>query len=373
MGKLDTNVKAALLTVAFAGGVIYVVTNAPQRVSAQGTAVSSQTPPAAAAADANGKATASAPKPQWLASAPGRVEPRDGEIRVVASVPGKITSVAVAVNDKVTAGDLLFTIEDEDHEARVAAAEAEVAVRTRERDQENVGKLAKDRRTAEDAVAKAEHALFAARLELDRTAAAARGKTTTTAALDKARDAVRSAVTALDKERATARRTANLKDMPLPTRLEAGLTVARSELLVAQSAFNRTRIRAPGNGSILAVNAKVGELAAPNVEIASIIVGDTSVMRVRAEFDERDIDKVKVGQLATVTTDGFPGRNFDARVTQVARSLGPPRVSAKGPRRPNDVDVLEVFVELDGQTPLLSGMRADVFLKPDQGSETKSN
>ena len=161
--------------------------------------------------------------------------------------------------------------------------------------------------------------------------------------------------------------------MPLPTRLEAGLSVARAELLIAEAAFNRTRVRAPADAVVLAVNAKVGEIAAPSSDLPMLIVGDTSRMRVRAEFDERDIDKVRVGQMAIVTTDGFPGRQFEGRVTQVAKSLGQPRVNAKGPRRPNDVDVLEVFVEIDGTTPLISGMRADVFLKPDQAAETKAN
>jgi hypothetical protein len=31
----------------------------------------------------------------------------------------------------------------------------------------------------------------------------------------------------------------------------------------------------------------------------------------------------------------------------------------------NDVDVLEVTIEVIGQTPLLPGMRVDTFFKPD--------
>ena len=368
MLKINTTTSSFLLAATIAGVVALVAADPLNRVSAQSAASA----PQAGAADATGK-MAAPPKPQWLASAPGRVEPRDGEIRIVSLIPGKIATVPVGVNDKVMAGDLLFALEDEDADARVHAAEAEVAVRTRERDNENVGKLAKDRRTAEDTVAKAERALFNARLELDRVVAQLRAATGIEAGVDKARAAVKTAQSNVDRDRAHARKVASNKDMPLPTRLEAGLSVARAELLIAEAAFNRTRVRAPADAVVLAVNAKVGEIAAPSSDLPMLIVGDTSRMRVRAEFDERDIDKVRVGQMAIVTTDGFPGRQFEGRVTQVAKSLGQPRVNAKGPRRPNDVDVLEVFVEIDGTTPLISGMRADVFLKPDQAAETKAN
>jgi HlyD family secretion protein len=369
MFKLDSSYSSFALAIAIAGATAYVVIDPAHHVRAQQSTASTAAPAAG-----NTAAKDTAAKPQWLASAPGRIEPRDGEIRLASLLPGKISHVIAAVNDKVRAGDLLFQLEDEDAEARVTGAEAEVAVRTRERDNENVGKLAKDRRTAEDSVAKSERALFQSRLELDRQAAGVRAGTGTAAAVDKAFDAVKSAHIALDRDRAILRRVSANRDMPLPTRLEAGLSVARAELSIAETAYNRTRVRSPADAVILAVNAKVGELATPSSELPMVILGDTSRMRVRAEFDERDIDKVRVGQAAIVTTDGFPGRQFEARVTQVAKSLGQPRVSQKGPRRPNDVDVLEVFVEVDGVTPLISGMRADVFLKVDAATaETKSN
>jgi len=359
MSETTTNVSTFLIASAIAIGGLWFAAVPSGTSIAQGTVALSQP-------DAAAKGAPSMAKVQWAASAPGRIEPRDGEARIATLLPGRIASVAVQVNDRVQAGDLLFGLENEDHEARVSGAEAEVAVRTRERDQENVGKLAKDRRSAEDAVAKAERALFAARWELDRLMTAAR----TGADVDKARAAVKEAVSALDKERVALRKAANVKDIPLPTRLESGLAIARAELSVAETALARSRVRAPIDGMVLQVNAKRGEMAVPQSELPMVIIGDLSKLRVRAEFDERDIDKVRVGQAAVVTTDAFPNRQFEARVTQVAKSLGQPRVSQRGPRRPTDVDVLEVFVELDGTTPLLPGMRADVFLKPDAAGDT---
>jgi gluconolactonase len=70
----------------------------------------------------------------WAASAPGRVEPLGGEVRVTAQMPGRIAEVLVAVNDKVLAGDLLVRLDDEELLARVHSATAEVAIRKRDRD-----------------------------------------------------------------------------------------------------------------------------------------------------------------------------------------------------------------------------------------------
>ena len=94
-----------------------------------------------------------------------------------------------------------------------------------------------------------------------------------------------------------------------------------------------------------------------------MVVGDVSALRVRAEFEERDVGKMRVGQAAVVRSDAFPGKDFEGKVNSLAQALGPSRLGQRGPRRPTDVDVLEVIIDLGGKPPLLPGMRVDVFLK----------
>ena len=74
----------------------------------------------------------------WAASAPGRVEPKGGDIRLTVLAAGRITEIPVQVNDIVQAGDLLLRLDDDDARARLVAADAEAAVRRRERDVEGV-------------------------------------------------------------------------------------------------------------------------------------------------------------------------------------------------------------------------------------------
>ncbi|MEE8098626.1 MAG: HlyD family secretion protein, partial [Hyphomicrobium sp.] len=67
---------------------------------------------------------------------------------------------------------------------------------------------------------------------------------------------------------------------------------------------------------------------------------------------------------AFVRSINYPGRDFDGRVTALAPTMATPRIGARGPRRPTDIEVLEMTIELDGDVPLLPGMRVDAFVRP---------
>jgi HlyD family secretion protein len=371
MPKADSSFTMLIVAAGLALGIGYWV---PQALSQKGGAVAATTaegtPKAAAVQSDNLKV---AQRPVWAASAPGRVEPAGGEIRMSAQVPGRVVEVLAGVNDKVMGGDLLVRLADEDLVARVNAARAEVAVRKRDRDNEGVSNAARDRRNAEDRFADAERTLAFAREDLDRALKLARsgGKDAKGADVAKARDAVAKADDQLDQAR-TALRKAVSNGSPAPTRLEAALAAARAELSLAEAALERTRLRAPSDGTVLQMNARVGETVAPSPEQLLVVVGDVSSLRVRAEFEERDIGKVRIGQGAVVRSDAFPGKDFEGTVSSSARSLGPSKLGQRGPRRPTDIDVLEVIIDLNGQPPLLPGMRVDVFLKADAGSPSAS-
>jgi HlyD family secretion protein len=357
----DSSLNMLIVAAILALGVGYYV---PQTFSAKPSTDGTKS---ADAAKSDTTAKPKAPsKGTWAVSAAGRVEPNGGEVRITAQAPGRIAEVLVATNDKIAAGDLLVRLDDDELIARVNAAAAEATVRKRDRDNnESVTGKAQDRRSAEDAVAVAERQLVQNRDELDRLQKARRAGSATDAELDKARDAVNKAKERLDQTRAGLRKALAADGLPVPSRQEVGLTAARADLAQADAALERTRIRAPSSGTVLQLNAKSGETVMPSPENVLVVVGDLSSLRVRAEIEERDIGKLRVGQGAVVRSDAFPGRDFEGTVATIAKSLGPSRVGQKGPRKPTDVDVLEIVIDLTGQPPLLPGMRVDVFLKPD--------
>ncbi|MEO0729102.1 MAG: efflux RND transporter periplasmic adaptor subunit, partial [Pseudomonadota bacterium] len=152
--------------------------------------------------------------------------------------------------------------------------------------------------------------------------------------------------------------------VPLPTRLEGGFVNALDDLRVLETRLERTRIRAPSNGTVLDLDAEVGETVAASPLRPIAKIGDLDQLTIRSEIEERDLTAVSVGQDVVVRSGAFPGRDFTGKVKWVAPTLAPPQLTGRGPRQLADVDVLELTIDLDGQPPLLPGMRVDVFFKP---------
>jgi HlyD family secretion protein len=313
----------------------------------------------------------SAPLDAWAAAAPGRVEPKGRELRVAASSPGAIKEVLVELNDKVKAGDLLIRLDDEELKAKLAAVKADAAVRLADRDTDKVKGLALDRRKAEDSLYTAERNAFDARIELDRLISLSRRHEISAGEVQQGRDAVKASAEKVERERANLKHLLQGKNLPSLTRLEAALSAARAEVSVVSTALERTHIRAPVDASVLELRAKIGEMSSPASEASLLVLGDTSHLQVRAEVEERDVHKIYPGQAAIVRSDAFPDRAFEARVSLVASSLGSPQLTARGQRKQTDVDVLEVVLDLEGNVPLLPGMRADVLFK-EAGAMQKS-
>jgi len=299
----------------------------------------------------------------WVAAAPGRVEPRSGEYRIAAGHIGRVADVMVRNNDKVEEGELLVRLDDDEARARLAAAETDVSLKKRERDTQGASTGREDVRKAEDNFYAALRAVTDARYEFDEVLDKRRKEATTAQTLDAARSRLALARDRLQRERIAFAVAQAKPGLPAPNRLEAALTMARADVAVADALLEKTRIRSPIAGTVLQMNAKLGELVAPQADQPLAVIGDMSVVRVKAELDEADLSKVRLGQRAFVKSPSFPGRQFDGRVTGMAPSLAAPRIGARGPRRASDVDVLEVTLELEPGTPLLPGMRIDAFFR----------
>jgi HlyD family secretion protein len=127
--------------------------------------------------------------------------------------------------------------------------------------------------------------------------------------------------------------------------------------------LDKTRIRAPIAGTVLQINAKLGELVAPSVEFPLVVMGDMSIVRVRAEVDEADVSKIKKDQRAFVKNTAYPNKEYEGKVVELAPSVALPRMGSRGVRRATDIEVMEVLIDLEGSVPLLPGMRVDVFFR----------
>ena len=366
---MRTTKKTLALTMVIAVSIAFMAADSAPRSRADELRPAAQGP----AAQGGGAQNAGSSTGSWDAVTLGRVEPCLGEIKITAPLPGgRIVEVLVKPNEEVFAGELLARLDDEEALARVAEAEAQVAVHKRARNDQSAPAASADRRKAEDASADAERSVADVRAALDKATADWRANRASRADLDTARTALSRAEDRLRERRDALVKLRASADTPLPTRLEGELNVARAEWRVAQAALEKTQIRAPADGMMLRVDAKNGELAVPAAGPPIMSIGDVSALRVRAEVNEQDLGRIRVGQAVLVRAGAFHGREFDGRVSSIARVVGPSRINSGDPRKFSDVDVLEVLVDLSNPGPLVVGEQVDVYFKSDRSEQVET-
>ena len=305
---------------------------------------------------------ANAQDERWLAVAPGRVEPASGLIKLGAPVVAPILEVLVKPGETVFAGQALLRLTDAEARAQLASAEAQAAMRKRVRNKESTPSGAGPRRRAEDGVADAQAAVFDARTALDKAVAERRAGRGADGDVESARTQLANAQAKLEQQADELRKVT--ADAPLPVSVEGQLNVARSDLQGARATLEKLTIRAPLDGTVLQVNARAGEIAAPQATQPLVLLGDMSALRVRAELYQRDLDKIKVGQQAVVRSDAFRGRDIAGKVASIAPLVESSRTAALSQRNMTDVDVVEVLVDLAEPGPFAVGMKVDVYFRP---------
>src|SRR5262249_61323634 len=119
------------------------------------------------------------------------------------------------------------------------------------------------RRGAEDAVAEAQRGVTGREAALDKALAERGAGRASDADREAARAALSRAQDRSQQQKAELRRIEADPSTPLPNFAEGQVNVARAESAAAAAAIAKLTIRAPIAGTVLQVNAKPGELAAP--------------------------------------------------------------------------------------------------------------
>lgn len=76
-----------------------------------------------------------------------------------------------------------------------------------------------------------------------------------------------------------------------------------------------TYIKSPVDGEIIQSDATLNQMVGQSTVVA--VIADTSDLYIQANIEETDVNKIKVGQTATVTLDAYPGKKFKAHVSEV--------------------------------------------------------
>ena len=219
-------------------------------------------------------------------SALGRLEPQHGILRISASSVPEATSGAliaqllVDIGDDVTPGQLLAVTDTAQVlEARIEESRTELALAERE---------AEAARSSEDAACVRAGVLLrdAERLKLLHAQNLASEEAT-----DRANGAA--AASAAD---CTAAGSATQV-------AESGIEVAAARLQSRLAEYERSQVRAPAAGRVLAVNARPGEQIGPS---GILEMGRVDHMYAIAEVYETDVSRLRQGQRATVASSALP-------------------------------------------------------------------
>jgi HlyD family secretion protein len=102
----------------------------------------------------------------------------------------------------------------------------------------------------------------------------------------------------------------------------AAVNQRRGALQQAQVDLERTLIRSPVDGVVVARNVDVGQTVAASLQAPTLftIAQDLSRMQVDTNVDEADIGRIQVGQRATFTVDAFRGQTFAGRVREIRKA-----------------------------------------------------
>ncbi|PZN94317.1 MAG: EmrA/EmrK family multidrug efflux transporter periplasmic adaptor subunit [Alphaproteobacteria bacterium] len=254
-----------------------------------------------------------------------------------------VLRVRVMETQTVKAGDVLVDLDPAD--ARVALDQAEAQLASARR--RVSGYYANDRALAAQVTARsaditaaaarvesAESDLARARIDLDRRQALATSGAVSGEELTSVRNRHAAAVAALATARAAraqavAQVTAAEGSQAVATALISGSSAARNpEVRAAEAAvararldLDRTVIRAPIAGVIARKSVQVGQRVAPGTPLMTIVPVETAF--VDANFKESQLQKVRIGQPVTLTSDLYGGDVvYHGTVTGLAGGTG---------------------------------------------------
>jgi len=217
-----------------------------------------------------------------LVTATGKIQP-EVEVKISPEVSGEIIDLPVVEGQNVKKGDLLLRIKPDSYEAQLEQQEA-AASAARSASVRNRAELARAEADYDRAKSLFDQNLIA---ESDRKAAETNH--------DMAKAALESSIFEIE-------------------RAEASLKQIREALL-------KTTIVSPTDGSITALNSRLGERVVGTSQFAGtevMRIADLSRMEAQVNVNENDVVRVKVGDVARISVDAWPDQKIKGVVREIA-------------------------------------------------------
>ena len=231
-------------------------------------------------------------------------------VELGSTVTARVRRVLVDEGAAVQAGQVVLELEDDELRAALLQAQAgeqQAAARL-------AGQRSSGRSTVQAALAQADAVLVAAQAELQRTQDLVARGFLSPARLDETRRAAD--VAAAQRNSAQAQLAANAEQGSDTAQAQAQLATARAATQVAAARLAQAVLRAPAAGQVLLRAVEPGQIVQPGKLLLTLAL--TAPPELLAQVDERELEQLRAGQVASVVADAYPGRRFAARVLRIA-------------------------------------------------------
>ncbi len=299
----------------------------------------------------------------------GRFEATDdayvqvARVDISADVSGRVQELAVRDNQAVQKGNVLFRLDDAPFRIAVEEANAQLAAARLQVEslKANYGQRRAELASAQDTLEFQQHELerqqrllgsgIASQLQVDRVA--------------HARDEARAQVAAVQQQIAAV--VADLGGNPNIT-LDRHPKVQQAQALLDRAKLNLayTVVTAPSSGIVTRVERlQVGTYVNASAPLFALV--STADTWIEANFKEDQLTHMRVGQMASVQIDSYPGKTFEARVASVSPGTGsqfsvlpPENATGNWVKVVQRLPVRIELVRVDPAYPLHDGLSASV-------------
>jgi len=238
-------------------------------------------------------------------------------------VAGYLTDVPVKDFERVQKGQLLATIDPAPYRQRLQQGKANTAAQRANlaNSQQSLRSGEAQMRLQDAAVASARAGLQKAQADMRRIEELVGEGSVSLRERDQARAALKQAEAAVLQAKAQRAIAAEQVRSVQVGRgaLEAQVEGANASTELAEIELSRTKIRAPRDGRLSEISARVGQLVSGGTQLMYLVPDD---LWVTANFKETQTAKMAVGQLATLTVDALGGAELSGTVQSIAPAAG---------------------------------------------------
>jgi HlyD family secretion protein len=267
------------------------------------------------------------------------------------TVQSRIVRLPFNEGQWVTKGTLVAAVDDSDYRQQVAIAEANLAVQRRQLDSSR-----KSLEATSSTIAVDEADIAQRKLDYRRNLELRQRGFVSAAALDQTNTVLKQATAVRERDLALA----SVAERNVKV-VQASVSNSEEALALARIVQGYTSLLAPFDGVITVRQAELGEVVVPGTPVVSI--ADLDHIWLRAYLNETDFGKVRLGQQVTVTTDSYPHKQYQGRISFIASKA---EFTPKSVETHAERVTLVYRVKIDIANPaheLLPGMPADARIK----------